>query len=51
MSAKLSADDSGRIRYFEGYLNAVREAVLVDGVDVRSYFAWVPTAIQIVERG
>jgi beta-glucosidase/6-phospho-beta-glucosidase/beta-galactosidase len=37
--AVLIVDDSGRIRYYEGYLNAVREAVLLDGVDVRSYFA------------
>lgn len=34
-----SSDDSGRVRYYEGYLNAVRQAILVDGVDVRSYFA------------
>jgi beta-glucosidase/6-phospho-beta-glucosidase/beta-galactosidase len=28
------------VEYYKGYLNALREATVEDGVDVRSYFAW-----------
>jgi beta-glucosidase len=34
------ADDVERIAYYDGYLSAMRDAVLEDGVDVRSYFGW-----------
>lgn len=33
-------DDVERIAYYDGYLSAMRDAVLEDGVDVRSYFGW-----------
>jgi len=33
-------NDIQRVEYFRGHLNALKEAVEVDGVDVRSYFAW-----------
>lgn len=33
-------DDEARTRYYRGYLEAVRQAVSEDGVDVRSYMAW-----------
>jgi beta-glucosidase len=33
-------DDKERIAYLIGYLNAMKEAIIQDGVDVRSYFAW-----------
>ncbi|PFH46549.1 glycoside hydrolase family 1 protein [Amanita thiersii Skay4041] len=32
--------DTDRIAYFRGYTHALLEAVSLDGVDVRSYFAW-----------
>eukprot|EP00929_Paragymnodinium_shiwhaense_P092645 TRINITY_DN52624_c0_g1_i1.p1 TRINITY_DN52624_c0_g1~~TRINITY_DN52624_c0_g1_i1.p1 ORF type:complete len:520 (+),score=81.06 TRINITY_DN52624_c0_g1_i1:46-1605(+) len=33
-------EDRFRIQYFDGYLHSVRQAIELDGVDVRSYFAW-----------
>lgn len=33
-------NDQHRIAYHHGYLESMREAVVEDGVDVRSYFAW-----------
>ena len=35
------ADDSSRVTYYNGYINALKQAVEEDGVDVRSYFAYV----------
>ncbi|KAG6840145.1 Beta-glucosidase 1A [Blastosporella zonata] len=32
--------DTDRIEYYRGYTEALLEAITVDGVDVRSYFAW-----------
>ncbi|KAF8999138.1 beta-glucosidase 1A [Cyathus striatus] len=32
--------DADRVDYFKGYTQALLEAVNLDGVDVRSYFAW-----------
>lgn len=32
--------DEERIRYYHGYLEALKSAVIEDGVDVRSYFGW-----------
>lgn len=39
MSAEEAIKDADRVKYFQGYLGAVRDAV-EDGVDIRSYFAW-----------
>ena len=36
-------DDKFRIQFFEGYLDAIGNAVKEDGVDIRSYFAWTFT--------
>ena len=36
----LMSDDDERVTFYDGYLNGVLEAVVEDGVDVRSYFAW-----------
>jgi beta-glucosidase len=33
-------DDQARIDYHCSYLDAMKDAILEDGVDVRSYFAW-----------
>lgn len=32
--------DSFRISFFQEYIKNIREAVTLDGVDVRGYFAW-----------
>jgi beta-glucosidase len=32
--------DTDRIRYFEGYTQALLDAINEDGVVVKSYFAW-----------
>ncbi|KAF9459727.1 beta-glucosidase 1A [Collybia nuda] len=32
--------DTDRIEYFRGYTGAVLDAIHVDGVDIKSYFAW-----------
>lgn len=34
------ADDTDRVEFYDGYLNAMKKAIVEDGVDVRSYFAW-----------
>ena len=36
-------NDTFRIEFFEGYLNALASAVKEDGVDIRSYFGWTFT--------
>jgi len=33
-------DDEFRVRYFKEYVEAMAEAVTLDGVDVRGYFGW-----------
>ncbi|BFZ65203.1 hypothetical protein YB2330_006366 [Saitoella coloradoensis] len=33
-------NDTPRVEYYKGYLNAMLEAVVEDGVDVQSYFGW-----------
>jgi len=33
-------NDTWRIQYHDAYLNAVRDAITKDGVDVRGYFVW-----------
>ena len=32
--------DNDRVEYYDGYINAVLQAVAEDGVPVKSYFAW-----------
>jgi len=39
-SRNASLEDTGRIQYFTGYINNVLKAVLLDGVNVKSYTAW-----------
>lgn len=39
LSAEDAVKDTDRVKYFRGYLDAVKGAV-EDGADVRSYFAW-----------
>ena len=34
----MKVDDEGRVTYYNGYLQALKEAVTEDKVDVRSYF-------------
>ena len=33
-------NDTPRVRYYEGYLNALLDAVVLDGVKVLGYMAW-----------
>ncbi|KAI9139830.1 intracellular family 1 beta glucosidase Bgl1a [Paraphysoderma sedebokerense] len=33
-------NDTFRVNYYEGYLNAMKQAIVEDGADVRGYFAW-----------
>jgi beta-glucosidase len=33
-------NDTFRLQYLQGYLEAVRLAIVEDGVDVRGYFLW-----------
>jgi len=33
-------NDLFRVHYYEGYLNAMLQAINLDGVDVRGYMAW-----------
>jgi beta-glucosidase len=33
-------NDTQRVHYYEGYLNALLDAVVVDGVQVLGYMAW-----------
>ena len=33
-------DDVERVNYYSGYLREMLAAIIEDGVDVRSYFAW-----------
>ncbi|KAL7419161.1 hypothetical protein Q5752_005997 [Cryptotrichosporon argae] len=40
MCGVLIADDTERIHYLQGYLEALRAAIETDGVDVRSYFGF-----------
>ena len=32
--------DTDRVEYYRGYTRALLEAANLDGVDIRSYFAW-----------
>ncbi|KAG6885723.1 Beta-glucosidase 1B [Termitomyces sp. T32_za158] len=32
--------DNDRVEYYRGYTQALLEAINLDGVDIRSYFAW-----------
>ena len=32
--------DASRVAYFQGQLAALRDAIVLDGVPVKSYFAW-----------
>lgn len=34
------ADDTSRMQYFEGQLAALRDAMVIDKVPVKSYFGW-----------
>ncbi|KAJ3079452.1 hypothetical protein HK102_003774 [Quaeritorhiza haematococci] len=36
----VTLDDSFRVRYYEGYLGEMGNAIAVDGVNVEGYFAW-----------
>jgi beta-glucosidase/6-phospho-beta-glucosidase/beta-galactosidase len=40
IGADFRIHDELRIKFFEGYLTNLRDAVVEDGVDLRSYFAW-----------
>ncbi|KAG6809094.1 hypothetical protein H0H93_016116, partial [Arthromyces matolae] len=39
-TAEEAVNDNDRVEYYRGYTQAVLEAVNLDGVDIRSYFAW-----------
>ncbi|WWC95633.1 hypothetical protein V866_002498 [Kwoniella sp. B9012] len=39
--ASIQADDEGRVQYYNGYTQALKEAIQIDGVDVRSYFGFM----------
>ena len=40
MPVEEAVHDKDRIEYYDGYANAVLQAVTEDGVPVKSYFAW-----------
>jgi beta-glucosidase len=40
LSLDEALDDSMRVHYYEGYLNAMLDAINVDGVKVLGYMAW-----------
>ena len=40
MSLEQALQDTDRVEYFEGSCEAIRAAVVEDGVDVRAYFPW-----------
>ena len=40
MPVEEAVHDKDRIEYYEGYANALLQAVNEDGVPVKSYFAW-----------
>ncbi|PHH70720.1 hypothetical protein CDD80_5776 [Ophiocordyceps camponoti-rufipedis] len=40
MSREKALDDEFRVRYYDDYVKAMVQAVTLDGVDVRGYFAW-----------
>lgn len=40
LSPTEAANDTDRVDYYHGYTQALLEAVNIDSVDVRSYFAW-----------
>jgi beta-glucosidase len=40
MTKNESIEDAFRIEYFATHLNAISQAISVDGVDVKGYFAW-----------
>ncbi|KJZ74067.1 hypothetical protein HIM_06516 [Hirsutella minnesotensis 3608] len=40
MSIETALEDDFRVRYFDTYVRAMADAVRLDGVDVRGYFAW-----------
>jgi beta-glucosidase len=35
-----AVNDKDRVDYYRGYTRALLEAINLDGVDVKSYFAW-----------
>jgi beta-glucosidase len=50
LSLEDALNDTFRVRYYEGYLNAMLDTVTLDGVEVLGYMAWtlleyVPTLI------
>jgi beta-glucosidase len=40
LSLEDALNDTFRVRYYEGYLNAMLDAVTLDGVKVLGYMAW-----------
>jgi beta-glucosidase len=40
MSLSDAVHDSFRIDYYRGYIQNVIDSVIIDGIDVRGYFAW-----------
>ncbi|PFH60610.1 hypothetical protein XA68_10666 [Ophiocordyceps unilateralis] len=40
LTRQQALDDEFRVRYFDDYVHAMVQAVTIDGVDVRGYFAW-----------
>lgn len=40
MPIEQAIQDSDRVEYFQGHLDALLGAKLEDGVDVRAYFGW-----------
>ena len=40
LSAEQAVHDTDRTEYYDGYANAALQAVIEDGVPVKSYFAW-----------
>lgn len=50
LTAEEAIHDKDRVEYFRDYTQALLEAVNLDGVDVRSYFAWSTYLLQACLR-
>jgi hypothetical protein len=48
LSIEQAIHDTDRVDYYKGYTNALLEAINIDGVNVKGYFAWSEFIYQIM---